>query len=188
MTVANAITSARIGLVPILLALAAGGWYWTFVACLAVSLVSDIVDGKIARHLGQTSELGTRLDSWADLATFAAVPFCAWWLKPEVLRAERGAAVVILAAWTVPILIGLARWGRLTSYHTTAVRAAAYALGGSILLAFAGGPPWILRMAAAVAVLAEVEEVAITLTLPAWQANVRSWQHARAIRRTAREA
>ena len=64
--------------------------------------------------------------------------------------------------------------------------AAAYLLGGSTLAAFAGGPGWPFRIATAAFVCAEAEEIAITLVLPRWHANVRSLTHALVLRRAAR--
>ena len=63
-TLPNALSALRIVLAPVLLALA-----WTrhehwFLAVLLISLVSDILDGKLARWLNQCSEWGARLDSW----------------------------------------------------------------------------------------------------------------------------
>ena len=48
---------------------------------------------------------------------------------------------------------------------------------------FAGGPALPFRLATAVLVLAELEEIAITAALPEWHANVPSLVHALALRR-----
>ena len=70
--------------------------------------------------------------------------------------------------------------------RVAAFLAAAYLLGGSTLAAFAGGPGWPFRIATAAFVCAEAEEIAITLVLPRWHANVRSLTHALVLRRAAR--
>ena len=46
---------------------------------------------------------------------------------------------------------------------------------------FAGGPALPFRLATAVLVLAELEEIAISAVLPAWHANVPSLAHARGL-------
>ena len=49
----NALSALRLALAPVLLALAWAGAPRTFVGCLALSLATDVVDGKIARRTGQ---------------------------------------------------------------------------------------------------------------------------------------
>ena len=65
------------------------------------------------------------------------------------------------------------------------IRALTYGFGVA-LAAFAGGPGWPFRIATAAFVCAEAEEIAITLVLPRWHANVRSLTHALVLRRAAR--
>ena len=91
----NLITLSRLFLAPVLLVLAYAGESTAFLALFCASLVTDIVDGKLARWLGQASEFGARLDSWADFATYTTVPVCAYWLKPEIvlIPASDGAKV-----------------------------------------------------------------------------------------------
>jgi len=186
MTIANGLSVLRIGLAPLLLVLASHGAAHAFTACLALALLTDIADGKIARWLGQTSLLGARLDSWGDLLLYLALPVCGVLLRPEFVRAEATWFAVAVASAFVPVALGLVRFGRLTSYHTRGAKAAAYLLGGSTLAAFAGGPGWPFRIATAAFVCAEAEEIAITLVLPCWRANVRSLTHALVLRRAAR--
>ena len=183
MNLPNALSALRLLLAPVLLVLAWYGRERAFVVIFTLSLLTDLFDGKIARWLGQTSELGARLDSWADFATYMTVPLGAWWLKPEFVRQELVFFVAVVASYTVPVLVGYAKYGRLTSYHTRGAVIAAYALGAATVLVFAAGWAWPFRLAALVLVAAELEEIAITAVLPEWRANVRSLVHALAMRR-----
>jgi len=183
MTIANGLSVLRIALAPVLVALAWAGALHAFIAGLALALVTDIADGKIARALGQTSLRGAQLDSWGDLLLYVAVPIAAVWLRPELVRSERAWFAVAVAAAFVPVGVGLVRFQRPTSYHTRATKVAAYLLGGAALAAFAAAWVWPFRVATLVFVAAQIEEIAITLTLPAWHADVRSLADARAIRR-----
>jgi CDP-diacylglycerol--glycerol-3-phosphate 3-phosphatidyltransferase len=186
MTIANTLSVLRIGLAPVLLALAWHGAAHAFTPCLTLALLTDIADGKVARWLGQTSLLGARLDSWADLSLYLCLPLCGVLLRPEFVRTEAIWFAIAVGSSLVPVGVGLVRFGRLTSYHTRAVKLAAYLLGGGSLAVFAGGHAWPFRIATVVFVCAEIEEVAITFALPCWHANVRSLSHARALRRAAR--
>ncbi len=186
MTIANWLSILRIGLAPVLLVLALQGAAHAFTACLALALLTDIVDGKIARWLGQTSLLGARLDSWGDLLLYLSLPVCGVLLRPDFVRAEAIWFTIAVSSALVPVVFGLVRFGRVTSYHTRGAKVAAYLLGGSTLAAFAGGPGWPFRFATAVFVCAEVEEVVITLVLPVWHPNVPSLAHALVLRRATR--
>ncbi len=42
--------------------------------CILFSMIFDMVDGKIARHLGASSELGLQLDSICDTVSFGLAP------------------------------------------------------------------------------------------------------------------
>jgi len=186
MTIADGLSLLRIALAPVLLALAWSGASHAFTACLALALVTDIADGKIARALGQTSTRGAQLDSAGDLLLYLCVPLAAVWLRPALVRSELVWFGIVLGSAFVPVGVGVARFGRPTSYHTRATKVAAYLLGGAALAVFAADDPRLFRLATIVFVVAQIEEVAITLTLPAWHANVPSLRHARALRREAR--
>lgn len=182
-TPANCVTLSRLVLAPVLLLLAHLGLSRAFVVVLAVSLATDIVDGKLARRLGQASRWGARLDSWADLATYACVPVCAYWLRPELIETEAVTFWAVVAAFAVPLAYGFVKFGRLTSYHTLGAVIAGYLLGTSVILLFAGGPIWPLRIAAVALILAELEEIAITTVLVRPATMVRSLPIALHIRR-----
>src|SRR5262249_17525816 len=57
-TAPNLVTLSRLALVPVLLVLARAGASRAFLALFCASLITDIVDGKLARWLGQASEKG----------------------------------------------------------------------------------------------------------------------------------
>ncbi|WP_417477848.1 CDP-alcohol phosphatidyltransferase family protein [Maricaulis sp.] len=73
--ISNAVTLFRMGLVlPLFYLLATGGPGWTALAFYLGSGLLDIVDGKLARGLGESSAMGAMLDLVADrLLTLAAV-------------------------------------------------------------------------------------------------------------------
>ena len=170
-------------LAPLLLWLAWSDQPRAFLAALTVSLLSDLVDGWVARRFDQATQLGTLLDSWGDLVTYTVVPLSAWWLWPELIRAEWGYAAAVVAAYTFPIALGYLKYGRLTAYHTYGAKLSAVLIGPSALVLFLGGPPELFRVAVWVLVLAELEEIAITTILPEWHANVPSLWHARRLAR-----
>lgn len=177
LNVPNLLTGLRLAMAPVLLVLAWTGQGHPFLVLLALAFLTDVMDGLAARMLHQTSAFGARLDSWADVTIYAVVAIGGWWLWPDIVRREAPFVTAVVASYTVPTLVGLAKFRALTSYHTWSVKVAAALIGLSVLLLFAGGPAWPFRMATPVSVLAAVEEIAITLALPELRSDVRSIFH-----------
>ena len=82
----NAISTLRILLVPLLALLSFRGWGHAFTILLTASLLTDILDGYLARRLNQQTLLGAQLDSWGDFLTVLLYPVAALWLQPELLK------------------------------------------------------------------------------------------------------
>jgi CDP-diacylglycerol--glycerol-3-phosphate 3-phosphatidyltransferase len=184
MNVPNALSCLRIALVPVLLALAWTGQSSAFVVTFGAAALTDALDGWLARRLGQTSELGARLDSIGDIALYFSLPLAAWWLWPDVVRAE--AAWIAAAAVSVgfAILVGCFRFRRLPSHHTLAAKVVAATLPFavlSLLLGYEG----LFHVAMAAQVLVAFEELAITLVLPFWTTPVPTFARALQLRREA---
>lgn len=105
-TVPNALSAARLALVPVflwvLLDLKADGWAF---AILFFSGLSDWADGKIARLMGQSSKLGALLDPAADRLYMVVIPIgmgiremVPWWVIGLLI----GRDVLLMA--TAPLL------------------------------------------------------------------------------------
>ena len=118
----NLLSGLRLALVPALLALAWTGHPIAFLCLFAFSLSTDLVDGFLARRWKASSEVGAKLDSWGDLATYAVFPLCAWWLFRDKVLAQLGFVLAALIAFVAPTLVGLAKFRRITSYHTRAAK------------------------------------------------------------------
>lgn len=172
--VPNALSAARIGAAPALGYFAASGAEQRFTWLLVPALLTDIADGYIARRFGLTSRLGALLDSIADALLFFVAIFGVWALHPAVLREHAVAGLLVAGSWLVEIAAAFARYGRLSSFHTYASKAAGYLLGITIGVLFVWGlPPLLLYAAVAVSVAANLEELALIWLLPAWRTDVR---------------
>lgn len=173
----NVLSGLRLAAAPVLLVVAWLGEPRLFLLLLALSFLTDAADGFLARRLGQTSELGARLDSWGDFAVYLSLPVALWWLWPDVVLREAPFIAAIAASIVLPGVVALAKFHRLTSYHTWMVKLAVLMVAFGLLVLFLGGPPWLLRVAAPVSVLAALEQMAITMMLPAPRSDVRSLVH-----------
>ncbi len=174
LTLPNLLTGFRFVAAPGLLWLAWHGYPIAFMALLAITFVTDLLDGMVARLTGQVTQFGATLDSWADVITYLTIALCCWWLWPDVVSKERLYVGLIVTSCLLPALAGFFKFGRFTSYHTWGVKFAAAAMGLSLYVLFLGGPSWLFRAAAVICMLAAVEEIVITLLLPEPESNLRS--------------
>ncbi len=177
LTIPNIICAIRFMLVPVLLALAWLGHANLYISLLITAFLLDAIDGPIARWTGQLSELGPKLDSWADFFVFITLPIGVWWLWPEIIMQERIFVALMLGSLIVPPLTGLLKFRATTSYHTWLAKLAVTLAAISAVLLLLGGPAWPLRIAAVFCVLAALEEIAITWILEHPESDVKTIRH-----------
>lgn len=178
-----ALTIFRICSAPVLLYLAAMGRERFFLWLAIAALLSDVLDGALARRLGASSETGRLLDSWADLL-IALVSFAgATLLWPDTMRREAGFFALVLAALVIPNAWGLLRFRRLLGYHTLSAKTSGVLLAVSAVLLFTGLTAVPFRVAAFVELAVAAEYIAISLMIPGWTGEMKSAWHAWQVRR-----
>lgn len=171
---ANLLTGFRLVAAPILLGFAWFNWPIAFLALLAFSFLSDVLDGYVARRLGQTSSFGARLDSWSDGVIYSTIAISAWWLWPDIVREQAPYVWVVVASFTLPTIVGVSKFKMFTSYHTWSVKAAAALMGLSIYPLFLLKIDWPFHFATFVCILAAIEEIGITILMSEAHSNVGS--------------
>ena len=176
-TIPNILSGFRIIAAPFLLYFAWMGYRNLFLGLLSISLLSDAIDGYISRRLNVTSNIGTKLDSWGDMAIYLTVPLCAWWLWPEILKKEAIYVFIVIGAYVIPIIAGLIKFRRLPSYHTWGAKIAAVIMSSAVLIMFLTRITWPFRCAAVVQAIVACEEVFITTQLSELRGNVQSFWH-----------
>src|SRR3954467_8777601 len=102
----NLLSATRIALMPAVLTAAIAGSRLWFVVLLTLSLVTDALDGFLARRLNAFSEFGRKLDSAADyLVVLAAIAGIAL-LWSDIVRRELVWIACGLAAFFAVIVYG----------------------------------------------------------------------------------
>ena len=133
-SIPNLLSLLRLALVPVLALTAAQGQASWFLVLLAVSLLSDMLDGYFARKLQQTSELGARLDSWADMLTYAAMILGIYLLWPIIFEQQKIFLLAATLSYILPVMLALSRFGSFPSYHTWGAKLAAVLLAPAFYL------------------------------------------------------
>lgn len=76
LTIPNILSLFRLVLIPVYVAIYLKGNYYLAAGILAVSCLTDLIDGKIARHFNMISTVGKILDPLADKATQFTLIIC----------------------------------------------------------------------------------------------------------------
>ncbi|WP_448004360.1 CDP-alcohol phosphatidyltransferase family protein [Agromyces bauzanensis] len=94
-TIPNVLSMLRLALVPVFLVLIVVGGYVAALIVLVVASLTDLLDGYLARRLGQVTRLGQLLDPAADrLYIFAALVGLAanglvpWWIVVVIVARD----------------------------------------------------------------------------------------------------
>jgi len=175
--VPNFLSGLRLALTPFLLVAAWFEQVYLFLAILIFAFILDAIDGPIARHLHQVSKLGSKLDSWADFFVYIIFAVGAWLLWPEIIIREFVFILLVVVSIVLPVLTGLIKFKKITSYHTWMVKLAAVSTAPTAIWVFIGGPALPFHIATAICVVAGLEEMMISIVLNEPYSDVRSLLH-----------
>ncbi|GAB3102318.1 CDP-alcohol phosphatidyltransferase family protein [Aestuariicella hydrocarbonica] len=169
----NLVSMVRLFMAPVLLYLALRQQPGLYLGAVCFTVFTDLADGFLARTLHQITPLGSLLDSWGDFTVYFTMAVCSWILWPATVVEHLSAWVVIVLSFTLPPLIGLIKFGSVTSYHTWSVKLAVAVTLISYVLLFADVLHWPIDVAAFFCTLAAIEEITITLLLKQKRSDVR---------------
>lgn len=166
MNLPNQLSALRILCVPVLLLLAWNGEAGIFLVLFGFALVTDVLDGVLARRLQLESDFGARLDQWADFALWVSFPLGTWWLWPEIVRREGAYVALALACLLLPAAIAYAKYREIPGYHTRSAKLSAILMGIAVPLLLIFEVPGPFRIAALFLVVSAIDELGITILSP----------------------
>lgn len=143
---------------------------------LALSFLTDAVDGYLARRFKVVSVLGARVDSVADDLTVLVAIVGLFVYFPDFLRSQRLPAGVLLVLYVVQNGLALIRYRKLTSFHTHTAKVAAVLQGVFLVSCFFLSGPIVslFYLTAGATMINLTEEILLILVLQKWEANVKS--------------
>lgn len=173
--VINAITMYRLLAAPVVALLIVYNQYDIFKWMLALSFGTDLIDGWLARRFKVTSVFGSKLDSVADDLTVAAAITGVILFKHDFLVKELWIIISLLVLFMIQVALALARYKRLTSFHTYSAKAATILQGSFFILLFFLPQPLypLFYITAAMTAIDLLEEIVLVLLLRDWKVNVK---------------
>lgn len=157
-----------------------------FLILFAALLISDFLDGLLARLLHQRTALGSQLDTTGDVLMCICAIAGGWRLWPERVQNEVLLFASVLGLLALSGIITLLRYRHLPSYHTWSAKLFTALAGIGVWILFAGLTPWVFRLSIFVLTYSAFEEILITLLLPEWEPDIPTAYHALRYRRNAR--
>jgi CDP-diacylglycerol--glycerol-3-phosphate 3-phosphatidyltransferase len=149
-----------------------------------LGLISDILDGIIARKQGISSAQLRRMDSQTDMVFWLSIGFATWILYPELIANHAIVIYAILAMEIACYIISIVRFKKETCTHAFLSKL----WGITLLIAFTSligfnhaGIPFI--MAIIMGLISHIDRILITLILPEWTHDIPSAYHAYLIRK-----
>ncbi|HLU67208.1 MAG TPA: hypothetical protein VKZ63_13080 [Kofleriaceae bacterium] len=156
------LTLARAALVAAALALG----YLDRELALAVALGALLlVDLAAARGAGAAHRAASHLDRCIDAAAIGCVPLVLVWARPRLLAASPGATWLLVAAVAAPAAAAFIKYGLPLVHRAPGERLARPALLAAALAFLLLGATWTVTAAAAVALCAAGEQLALTALL-----------------------
>jgi len=174
-TIPNLLSLLRLACAPFLVLSGLADSPVPFFVILSLMLITDALDGFLARLLHQTSELGAKLDSYGDYATYMAVALGAWLQWPERIEREAFAILFAVAVFMLPAAVSILKFHRFASYHTVITKIAAVLMSLGIFALLVFDLSWPLYAAVGMLVVEAIENIAITLTLDTPRTDIRSY-------------
>ncbi len=176
----------RLALAPVILVIAYAypeHKAWIAIICF-IALVSDIIDGIIARHIGVATTKIRLWDSNVDLIFWLCACWCIWICFPNIVRNHFVLIVPLLLLEWMPNIIYLSRFRKFGCAHNYASK-----LFGLFLLATFTGlflfeyGGWLFTVTIVIGLIAEVDRVLIASILPSRVCDVPSFYHALLIKK-----
>src|SRR4051812_35855276 len=163
-TIPNILSLYRIVIFPFILWLIIDKNEWLFSIFITISLVSDILDGVIARVFNQKTHLGARLDSWADLGTYILAFLAIYFFKWNEISPYAMMFYIFGCSMTLSYLVVFFKFKGLIGLHTYMFKVTGYIQGAFIVILFLSGfYVWAYYICLVWGTLACIEEIIIML-------------------------
>ncbi len=165
-------------------------WYfgngatWLVITLIILGFASDVLDGIVARHQGQSSARLRRMDSQVDMLFWLSAGFALWHIHPELVRQNKVGILFLFLMEASCYGVSLLKFGKETCTHAWLSKF----WGITLLMAFiamlgSGSDYFFFNLCLWAGLISHLDRIAITLLLPEWNHDIPSAYHAWLIRK-----
>jgi len=154
------------------------------VVLLFLGLLSDVLDGIIARRQNTSTAKMRRLDSQTDMIFWLSAGFTAWFIWPQTIKDNSVVIWFLLGMEASCYLVSIFKFRRETCTHAYLSKF----WGVTLFIAFTdlmlnGKAGFLFYFCLCAGIVSHLDRIFITLVLPEWQHDVTSAYHAYLIRK-----
>lgn len=173
-TVPNALSFYRLVAFPFALYFIIRGAEVIFATLLIINLITDILDGWIARRYQMETKFGARLDSLADVGTYILAITGVLVFKMEDFAPHLTSFYVFLGLFLFSNILSLIKFGRMPSLHLYSWKIGGYMQGAFFFLLFTFGfNIYFYYIMITWGILAFLEHIIIQLIIPEMGVNLK---------------
>ena len=177
--------AARAALGPVIALGQAARWDGTALASMVVAaLLSDIFDGVLARRWKCDTAAVRLFDSMADTVFYLGVAFALWTGHPQLFRAHLALFATLFSLEAMRFAVDFVRFGKPASYHSYLAKSWGLVMAITVVAAFTTRhADWLVVATLTLGVLCDLEGLAMSTVLPAWQKDIKTLRAAWRIRK-----
>ena len=166
LNVPNLISLYRLLIFPVILYLAVSGQEQWYVVLLCISLISDVLDGNIARIFKLQTNFGAALDNLADIFTYAMALLGLFLFKWTEIEPHAWILYLFLSVFVLSYIIAFYRFGKIPGLHLYSAVSAGYIQSVFFFVLFVFGfYPWMYYLAVGWGAIAYVEKILVLFKL-----------------------
>lgn len=135
-TIPNLLSAYRLLSFPFLAYLCATGQEQLFAILLVINLITDVLDGLIARTFNMQTAIGARLDSLADIGSYILAIWGLFTFKWAVISPYLFSFALFLGLYLATLVFSLVKFGKFTSFHLYSSKIGGYLQGGLFAMLF----------------------------------------------------
>lgn len=172
-TIPNVITTYRLFMAPVILYFIISGQEKLFAIFLVVNLLTDVIDGYIARRFKMETEIGARLDAFADYFTYILVFIGLFVFKLDELRPYLVSAIIFVSMLVLTVIVSIIKFRKFHSYHTVIEKSGGYVQAlffiGLFTIGFIGPLYYFMIV---FGILGAIETIAIDILIPEMRSDI----------------
>lgn len=166
LNIPNIISLYRLLAFPFILYFALTSQEKLYVILLCISLVSDILDGNLARIFKLQTRFGAALDNLADICTYFVAILGIFLFKWDDVEPHAWFLYLFLAIFGISYVVSFVRFGKIPGLHLFSAVSAGYVQGVFFFVLFVFGfYPWFFYLAVGWGIIAYIEKILVLLRL-----------------------
>jgi CDP-diacylglycerol--glycerol-3-phosphate 3-phosphatidyltransferase len=166
LNVPNLISLYRLLIFPVILYFALTDREQLYAILLCISLISDVLDGNIARIFKLQTNFGAALDNLADMCTYAVALLGIFVFKWTEIEPHSWILYLFLTVFILSYIIAFYRFGKIPGLHLYSAVSAGYIQSIFFFVLFVFGfYTWLYYLAIGWGVIAYVEKIFVLFKL-----------------------